>query len=197
MKLSTSICPPVCHVVNHCPRRIHPSRRHRSQTDVDSDRLVPAARRTVACDSPERHGLLPSGPQTSSAHASAQRQFLSSASRLGRDRRDADHGRARGRGAVRIRRADRAHLSAGAHRKAARSRHRRDRGRAGHRALHHARQRAGRAAAEQMPRVQPSRACRSSIRCWACSSPISARNRPGVPAPSTRSMPSISSASMR
>ena len=55
------------------------------------------------------------------------------------DRRDADHGRARGGGAIHQRVAGRAHLSAGAHAQAARPGADRDRGRARHRALHAAR----------------------------------------------------------
>ena len=69
-------------------------------------------------------------------HASSRHQLFPSASRLRRHRRDADHGRARGGGAICERVAGRAHASAGALAEAARSRAGRDRELAGHRALH-------------------------------------------------------------
>ena len=77
---------------------------------------------------PVWHGLLHACPQTirdgqltsqwtslGTRLAASQPELLSSASGLRLDRRDADHGRARGGGAIRQHVADRAHLSAGAH----------------------------------------------------------------------------------
>ena len=79
------------------------------------------------CSRPCRQSLAPAGKawpsplmstrtiQRDIHHAAPQSELFSSASRLGLDRRDADHGRARGRGAIRQCVADRAYLSAGAH----------------------------------------------------------------------------------
>src|ERR1043166_10183676 len=62
------------------------------------------------------------------ADGAAHRKLLPPSPRLRCARRDADHGGARRRGPIRHGLADRAHLSAGAQREAARPRARRDRG---------------------------------------------------------------------
>ena len=139
-------------------------------------RVVPSAAADARLRFPVKAWPSPQQSTAFSGHATARRRFLSSASRVGRDRRDADHGRARGCGAICVGRADRAHLSAGAHRKAARARDLRDRGGARHRALHHARIRRWPSGCRPNAASSAFRACRSSIRCSACSSPIWAPN---------------------
>ena len=106
---------------------------------------------------PPWHGLLPMAlrlHRLSRSMPHRNRQLLSSASGLGCDRRDADHGRARGDRAIHQDAAGRACLSAGADPEAARPRAGRDRGIARHRALHAARGRPGQAAGGALPRAQ-------------------------------------------
>ena len=96
----------------------------------------------------------PAVHRLSRSHAPSNRQLFSSASGLGCDRRDADHGRARGDRAIHQDAAGRACLSAGADPEAARPRAGRDRGSARHRALHAAGGRPGEAARGSLPRAQ-------------------------------------------
>ena len=131
-----------------------------------------------------------------SSHGAGGRLF-SSASDLRCDRRDPDHGRAGGGGAIRQGHAGRACASAGAHAEAARSG-----------AWPISKNRRASCCTRCSRRIWSSgwrasaassvcRVCRSSVRCCTCSKPIWAPNRPIRSAPSTRSMPSISAASMR
>ena len=142
-----------------------------SRVDIDAGLSHPAATRLRSGRQPWPS---PQHPQLVPIVDASPRQFLSSASRLGRDRRDPDHGRARGRGAICHGRADRAHLSAGAHREAARPR-----------ASPRSKTRPASCSTPCSRTTWPSgskrnaassacRACRFSIRCWRCSSPISA-----------------------
>ena len=151
------------------------------------------------CARADGRGLLPISPQASRAampHAHRQ-QLLPSASGFRRHRRDADHRRARGDRAIHQDAAGRTCLSAGAHAEAARPRAGRDRGIARHRALYAAGGRSGRAAGEELPRAQRCPACRFWDRCCSSCSPISAPRPAIASAPSTCSMPNISSASTR
>ncbi len=86
--------------------------------------------------------------------ANAPAELLPPASDFGFDRRDADHDRQGGGGAIRAGAADRARASAGAHAAAVEARAAGDRAGAGHRALHGRQQGADRRARAPLPRAQ-------------------------------------------
>ncbi len=189
-------CPRVIHLLTTVRSRVPSSSTQLAAMWTADRRLSRPAGLTALALGGNGHGLLPSGPQLSH-HATSRGNFFHL--HLVSD--------ATGETLITVARAAAAQYASVAPiehiyplvrtEKQLDRVHRRNRGGARHRALHHARHRAGRAAADQVPRVQPARACRSSIRCWRCSSPISAPSRPSASARSTRSMPNISSASMR
>ena len=124
-------------------------------------------------------------------------RLLPSPSRFRRDRRDPDHGRARGGGAIRQCVAGRASLSDGALEEAARPCAGRDRRKSPGLVLYTLLEED---LIQRWKRNAASSAC-PACRCWGrscgCSSPISAPRPSTAPAPSTCSMPNISSASTR
>ena len=135
--------------------------------------------------------------RTSRRYTDARHRLFPSASRFRRDRRNPDHGRARGGGAIRQCLAGRASLPDGALEEAARPCAGRDRRGAGPGALHAAGRRPDPVAGGEVPRARRCPACRCWGRSCGCSSPISAPRPSTASAPSTCSTPNISSASTR
>ena len=161
---------------------------------------LPADRRPALAPRPQGVAFSPACPQDVQrlSHASAQHQLFPSASRLRCDRRDADHGRARGGRAIHQRRAGRACLSAGAHAASSSTGCSTEIEDAPGIVLYTLLGAGpGRAAGEDLPRARPAVPVDPRAGAAACSSPISAPRPTHGSAPSTCSTPNISSASTR